>query len=1037
MSLCRYRLLLLLLSVSPAVATAQLAGADALSNPKIKDLLRQINLKLKAHTENQSLETLVATKPDDEDVTGVDRIQPGEELLLSIHIDRYFLANAFGYKTARGAMFSLTDIFAILDFFIEVDVDNHIVKGWYISEDRSFELVLPNQSGSSGSVKVNQQEFNLDIDDYKIEGDDIFVEYQALEKWFGLNFSINYADLIATVTSKQPLPIQAQAARKNRQTATTSVSRKAVLPWKESSYQAISSPLVDVQLRGTAAKDRHYGSYSLLGRHDFAYLNTEYFVSGNMNNSLSDLRLTVSKESHEADLLGPLGVSRFEAGDITPINSGGGSVGLSRGVKLTNIPLLSEKNNKTIDFNGDIQPGWDIELYRNGILIRQAHSLQNGRYDFNNVELIFGDNQFELILYGPQGQVETKTKQVYIDSNALKKNESNYQASMSQLNSTLLNLNKISAGAVQDWQFSGVYQAGITDWLSLDIGHSNLFSSSDSKQTYSAGANVSIYDKLLIRADAYFHSDERLSANMSFRTQWADQSYSLNLKHNSYDKKLANTNINNIALQPDNDTQSGTSNQTGIAGALETVRSEQLSLNMSGFTHLLNKNQLSYSNSWSKSWDNIGNDTDHLSNQLAFTASGYAISNLIAWQSNAIDGQSGSNWFGNTQLQSRFSNVFARLSASYNLGDKFEFSELKVELNRPISENIESDIDFFYSPLDDSHRTSVGLNYHNDLFSLTTNLDYDSDGDWNVGLYSRFSFGYLTDSQDFIVSRRSLANQGTLVVRVFEDNNLNGNFDEGEQVLEGAKVKGVQSYRQARTNEDGIAILGSLTNSVTTDIVLDRNSFSDPFLIPAIPGVSITPRAGYVETLDFPVVQASELEGNIYIKDDKGDEVPAAYVTINLYDKNGKLIASTEAEFDGYYLFTDLLPGEYIAKIDPTYVKRKKLHAPDDMLLSFGAGGDVVNGADFTLQELSFTEGYVVQLGQFVSLDLLKTYWEMMSRYGVKSAVYQAFYIQDKQTKKYALNIAFYKTEYRATTNCNRFKEKGLTCSVEPFEFEM
>lgn len=1026
--------LVVCLLASPVAASGQRSASDALSNPKIKELLRQINLKLESHAYKKNTAANLNTDIDDNMSEQIQRIQAGEELLLSIHVDRYYLADAFGYKTHQGTMFSLTDIFEILDFYIEVDVEHHLVKGWFISPERNFELMLPAEGEQIIHVTSNKRKFELRADQIKVKGKDIFVEYQYLEQWFGLRFDINYADLIATVTSTSPLPIQAQAARRNRQTATVSASQTAVLPWKESSYQALSAPLVDVQLRGSITTDDEYGSYSLLGRHDFAYLTTEYFVGGTSQNSLSDLRLNVSKESQEADLLGLLKVSRFELGDITPVNSGGGNTaGLSRGIKLSNIPLMSEKNNKTIDFKGDIQPGWDIELYRNGILIRQAYSLQDGRYDFNDVELIFGDNQFKLIFYGPQGQVKTETKQVYVDSNALKKHESNYQASITQLNSTLFNINSIDAGAAQDWLFSGVYQTGITDWLSLDFGHSSLFSSPNRLQTYSAGANLSIYDKLLVRADVDWYSDDSLNANMSLRTRWADQSYSLRLKHARSYSYLDNS---ISALHPNGQREVELDKAFDTGELRDVLQANQFNFSMSGFTDLFDNQQLSYSNSWVKSWDNRGNDYDQLSNQLAFNASRYTMSNTLVWRSNSINLEFDSNLFGHFQLQKSFANVFTRINASYNFGDRFEFTELKTQFSIPIYDGVESEIDFIYSPIDDSYRSSVGLNYHNDLFSLTTNIDYNSYGDWSVGLYSRFSFGYLPDSNDFIMSRRSLANQGSLVVRVFEDHNLNGIFDDGEQILEGAKVKGVQSYRQARTNADGIAILSSLPNNITTDIVLDRDSFSDPFLLPAIPGISITPRAGFVETLDFPVVQASELEGTIYISDETGAEAPAAYVTINLYDKNDKLIASTEAEFDGYYLFTDLLPGEYTAKIDPAYVKRKKLHSPDDMLLSFGATGEVVNGADFTLKELTFTKGYVVQLGEFASLDLLKMYWELMNGYGIKNEVRQAFYIQNKHTKKYALNIAFYKTKARARTNCNRFKQTGLDCEVEAFEFE-
>ena len=36
----------------------------------------------------------------------------------------------------------------------------------------------------------------------------------------------------------------------------------------------------------------------------------------------------------------------------------------------------------------------------------------DGRYDFNDVELLFGDNEFEVVLYGPQGQIKRERSSV-------------------------------------------------------------------------------------------------------------------------------------------------------------------------------------------------------------------------------------------------------------------------------------------------------------------------------------------------------------------------------------------------------------------------------------------------------------------------------------------------------------------------------------------------------------------------------------------------------------------------------------------------
>ena len=103
----------------------------------------------------------------------------------------------------------------------------------------------------------------------------------------------------------------------------------------QSSYQAITAPLVDVQLASTIDPDRDSARYSVLGSHDFAYLNSQFFVAGNDQDELSDVRLTLSKESLNGDLLGPLNATQVQFGDITPVNVGiGNTASQSRGLIL-------------------------------------------------------------------------------------------------------------------------------------------------------------------------------------------------------------------------------------------------------------------------------------------------------------------------------------------------------------------------------------------------------------------------------------------------------------------------------------------------------------------------------------------------------------------------------------------------------------------------------------------------------------------------------------------------------------------------------
>src|SRR3546814_5293754 len=85
-----------------------------------------------------------------------------------------------------------------------------------------------------------------------------------------------------------------------------------------------------------------------------------------------------------------------------------------RGAVLTNRPVERPDAFDKTDFRGDLPAGWDAELYRNGQLL--AFTSPNGdvRYELIDVPLQYGANRFEIILYGPQGQVRREITQVQV-----------------------------------------------------------------------------------------------------------------------------------------------------------------------------------------------------------------------------------------------------------------------------------------------------------------------------------------------------------------------------------------------------------------------------------------------------------------------------------------------------------------------------------------------------------------------------------------------------------------------------------------------
>jgi len=59
-----------------------------------------------------------------------------------------------------------------------------------------------------------------------------------------------------------------------------------------------------------------------------------------------------------------------------------------------------------LTITGDATPGWEAELYRNGVLITFGTVGADGRYVFPHQETVYGENVFLVRLFGPQGHIQ-------------------------------------------------------------------------------------------------------------------------------------------------------------------------------------------------------------------------------------------------------------------------------------------------------------------------------------------------------------------------------------------------------------------------------------------------------------------------------------------------------------------------------------------------------------------------------------------------------------------------------------------------------
>lgn len=957
-----------------------------------------VNINANTNTNTQQADPIAGNELVNTEQENDVGIPAGELLFFSGYLHQYYLGELFAIKSKKGAWVELNSLFELLNFAINVNNEKLTAKGWYISPDNEFDLNLTDKT-----VRIKGNNDFLNEQDYYIDAGDLFVDYNVLNTWFGLNIQLNYSRLEMRFSPDVLLPIEQKLAREKRSFYADGQNSIPTLPWKASPYQAMSSPVADVQLSYTATNNNNNTlNYAVLGSQDLAYFNSEYYLAGSNGDLLKESRLSFNRENADGNLLGPLNATSIEFGDVLATQIGTRfKSNYARGVKVNNKPLYKEINSNQITLTGAVQAGWDVELYRNNVLIDQQLSLPDGRYLFENVDLLFGANTFELIFYGPQGEVERKVEEYLIDGNSLEGGDGFYELSLTQQGEQLLGSGN-TAGGEKGWLLSGRYEKGLTDYLSVYSGVSALKSDeADNLTNYAFGSNLSVLNKVLINLDYEQNTLEEKELKLSTRSEILGQSVRFSLRRASLLQGQVQQNSNVF-----NDT-------------------DNYELFFSGNAMENSYGRLSYQNTASYTNSDNRDSIMRFGNVLNYTAGGYSFNNNLQWADN-------NRFFGSSRLQKRFGRLGTRFNVNYSLEPTSEIISYATEFSRALTSNLQAELKLTHALQTEIKFAELGLNWQTDLFSLNSKVNYDTEDNWRIGLFGRFSLGFNSKSNDYFINKRSLVQSGSLIVHVYLDENNNGVYDEGEQNLEGVKVKGLQNYRRAITDKNGMALLSGMPANLTTDIVIEPGSISEPFLVAATDGFSITPRAGFVEYMEIPLNHSSEVEGTVYKHNEQGGSEIQPFATVRLLDKQGKQVAQTQAAYDGYYLFTDLRPGQYQAVIAEDFKTRRALKETQRITVNLPVLGEVVAGVDFELKEKTNTSAYIASAGQFTSLPILKAYYALIKKHLTATPQSDAFFINDKQQQRYILAITHADTaQGKLEQVCSQMQNKGLNCDVQ------
>ena len=393
-----------------------------------------------------------ANPPSDEDF-----------VLLQLQVKKFNLRNELrGYQTANGVCVDLADMILALDLPVRLDKKSRRATGWLFREDQTITI-----DRDKNTVQIMNNERLLLPGEIFDTPEGWCVDVKSLGGWLGATLTPNLYQSVLKLDSEQPLPFIEAIERKSRAARLRGdkVFDLSAYPKAETPYKAWRAPSVDViaraGIRNNQGQTQTDMRYELFASGEIARASFNARLASDNKGMPDTLRVRAYRMDPQAQMLGPLKATQISVGDVEMYSGDlAGASGIGRGAFVSNRPLQRPTRFGSTVLRGTLPIGWDAELYRNGQLLAFQSSRDDGRYEFE-VSLVYGQNDLEVVLYGPQGQVRRESQSVPVGFGAVAPGKLEYWAGIIQRNRDLVNFHDPPNGPETGWQYGLGTQYGL------------------------------------------------------------------------------------------------------------------------------------------------------------------------------------------------------------------------------------------------------------------------------------------------------------------------------------------------------------------------------------------------------------------------------------------------------------------------------------------------------------------------------------------------------------------------------------------------
>lgn len=816
-----------------------------------------------------------------------------DALILELHAGAYKLGETLrGYQTPSGVCVDLADLIQTLDLPVRLDKKSRRATGWLFAEDQRF--TLDREANTVQTVNINGPLAEGAVYDTP-EG--WCTNLGALSAWFGVRFRADLGNLSIRLESDRKLPFLEAIERKNRAARLNGRAAEgfdlAKLPQADTPYKDWRTPSVDVTLQVQRNNRLAGGSglqvqYEALASGEVLGASFEARLASDRKGVPASLRLRAYRNDPTGNLLGMLKATQVGLGDVQTY---GGALtaqsGYGRGAFVTNQPLGRSSRFSTTTLRGSLPTGWDAELYRNGVLRAFQSDRGDGRYEFPDIELLFGENDFEVVLYGPQGQLKRERSSVPIGLENLKPGKTMYWAGVVEDHQELIDFKRNVTDPLTGWRWGVGVEHGIDQRTTAGLEMQSFVKDGKRHSYLEATVNRTVGPAVVQLAGA-----QQFGAGQAVRVEALGKLGAVRFQaetlwiNGDYDSELILPGSRGeLAFNLQSDLKIG---QTVVPVQLGARRSllrngrsatEWFMRGSLGMRGLLVTTQLSHRSS-------AGPNADRTRDGLHLDLLGNT-------------SVSGIRLRGGTRFQ----------ISGINQG--FESGTFSAERRLDEDSELRGSFDYY----GDSDRGDFRLAYVRQFkrFALRSEAKMDTAGGFGLGLSLQMSFGPDPVDGGWRVSRERLAQAGQAFVEVYRDENGDGFRQPGEEGVEGVSIEAGFKHSERVTDKRGRTMVDGLRPYQPVLVGIDTGSLPDPLLQPKGRGMVVVPRAGVTAQLSLPLAPTGEIEATLL----GADGQPAEGVTIELVESGDRVVARAVSEFDGYVLFDSIPYGTYRLRIAP------------------------------------------------------------------------------------------------------------------------